>query len=220
MGSGMLPAGAYVTLEHEFILIFRKGNKREFKTAEEKENRRKSAYFWEERNSWFSDLWEFKGTAQQIFTENSRQRSGAFPFELAYRLINMFSVKGDTVLDPFLGTGTTTLAALCSERNSIGYEMDSGLKEIISHRILNSKPQLNEYIKHRVDNHKEFILARTKEKGQTKHENRNYHFPVVTGQERDIIFSIIDQIRPSGPDAFEVDYSPFVNEDDLSNRSR
>jgi len=57
MGSGMLPAGAYVTLEHEYILILRKKDKREFKTPEEKQLRRESAVFWEERNAWFSDVW-------------------------------------------------------------------------------------------------------------------------------------------------------------------
>ena len=57
MGSGMLPAGAYVTLEHEYILVLRKGSKREFKKAEEKRNRHESAIFWEERNIWYSDIW-------------------------------------------------------------------------------------------------------------------------------------------------------------------
>ncbi|MBW2489202.1 MAG: site-specific DNA-methyltransferase, partial [Deltaproteobacteria bacterium] len=57
MGSGMLPPGAYVTLEHEYILILRKGSKREFKTETERQNRRASAFFWEERNRWFSDVW-------------------------------------------------------------------------------------------------------------------------------------------------------------------
>lgn len=53
MGSGMLPCGAYVTLEHEWILIFRKGDKRIFKSANEKLVRMKSSFFWEERNVWF-----------------------------------------------------------------------------------------------------------------------------------------------------------------------
>ena len=56
MGSGMLPAGAYVTYEHEYILVFRKGSKRIFSTPAQKENRRESAFFWEERNRWFSDV--------------------------------------------------------------------------------------------------------------------------------------------------------------------
>ena len=54
----MLPCGAYVTLEHEYILIFRKGSKREYKKVEQKVARKNSAFFWEERNVWFSDVWE------------------------------------------------------------------------------------------------------------------------------------------------------------------
>ena len=57
MGSGMLPPGAYVTYEHEYILIARKGKRRQFTKPGEKVLRRQSAYFWEERNSWFSDVW-------------------------------------------------------------------------------------------------------------------------------------------------------------------
>ena len=66
MGSGMLPPGAYITLEHEHILIFRKGNKREFKSKNKKQNRQESSYFWEERNRWFSDIWELKGEKQNL----------------------------------------------------------------------------------------------------------------------------------------------------------
>jgi len=65
MGSGMLPPNAYVTLEHEFILIFRKGT-RTF-SSEEKVARRKSSYFREERNLWFSDVWaDLKGAGQKL----------------------------------------------------------------------------------------------------------------------------------------------------------
>ena len=129
MGAGMLPAGAYITLEHEFILVLRKGGKREFKTAEEKLRRMKSAFFWEERNLWFSDVWEdLKGTKQNNINKKIRERSGAYPFELAYRIINMFSLREDTVLDPFLGTGTTTAAAMATGRNSIGIEIDPNFK--------------------------------------------------------------------------------------------
>ena len=126
MGSGMYPPGAYVTYEHEYILIFRKGSKRSFDNAVQKQLRRESAYFWEERNIWFSDVWEIKGVGQRMANNiESRKRSGAYPFELAYRLINMFSIKGDTVLDPFLGIGTTAAAAIASQRNSIGYEINA-----------------------------------------------------------------------------------------------
>ncbi len=66
MGSGMLPAGAYVTLEHEYILIVRKGGKRRF-TADEQQRRRESAIFWEERNIFFSDVWtDIRGTGQSL----------------------------------------------------------------------------------------------------------------------------------------------------------
>ena len=61
MGSGMLPNGAYVTQEHEHILIFRKGEKRNYNKEDDKKRRRESAFFWEERNVWFSDIWDFKG---------------------------------------------------------------------------------------------------------------------------------------------------------------
>ena len=94
MGSGMLPPGAYVTLEHEYILIFRKGGKRTLSQDHEKLARRNSAYFWEERNAWFSDIWtDLRGTAQLLDQNGGRMRSGAFPLELAYRLINMFSAE-------------------------------------------------------------------------------------------------------------------------------
>ena len=67
MGSGMLPPGAYVTLEHEYILIVRKGGKRGFLSEEGKGLRRESAFFWEERNRWFSDVWsDLKGTVQGL----------------------------------------------------------------------------------------------------------------------------------------------------------
>lgn len=135
MGSGMLPCGAYVTLEHEWILIFRKGNKRIYKTAEEKLNRMKSSFFWEERNVWFSDVWDIKGTKQALQRPNTRERSAAYPFEIPFRLINMFSQKGDTILDPFLGTGTTILAAILTGRNSYGYDIDANFEAIIRENV-------------------------------------------------------------------------------------
>lgn len=65
----------------------------------------------------------------------SRLRSGAYPYEIPYRLINMFSLKNDLVLDPFLGTGTTLLAAITSQRHSVGYEIDQGFCEIIKQNV-------------------------------------------------------------------------------------
>lgn len=195
MGSGMLPTNAYVTLEHEYILIFRKGSNRQFKKQDEKENRRDSAYFWEERNVWFSDVWEdVKGTSQKLGDKKLRDRNGAYPFELAYRLINMYSVKGDTVLDPFLGTGTTTIASIASGRNSIGYEIDPNFKEFIIKGILDSEDSSNEYIIERINNHINFVIERENEKGALKHKSNVYDFSVMTSQEKNLSFSIIKEL--------------------------
>ena len=79
MGSGMLPAGAYVTLEHEYILLFRQGGSRDFTAPDLRRDRHESAFFWEERNQWFSDVWVgLNGTAQQS-ARTPQRRSGAYP---------------------------------------------------------------------------------------------------------------------------------------------
>ena len=198
MGSGMLPAGAYVTLEHEFILIFRKGGKRIFKSDAEKLKRQQSAFFWEERNVWFSDLWTLTGTNQKLNNKNSRERSAAYPFDLAYRLINMYSVKGDVVLDPFLGTGTTSLAALASGRNSVGYEVDKHLSETIFETLSSEKINLlNNLIKERLNNHLDFVQKRliTKDDFDFKHFNENYKFPVMTSQEVQLMINFVSDIQ-------------------------
>jgi len=192
MGSGMLPAGAYVTLEHEYILILRKGSKREFTSEAEKKARRESAIFWEERNIWYSDVWmDLKGTTQNMRNGKTRARSGAFPFDLAYRLINMFSIKEDTVLDPFLGTGTTMAAAIASGRNSLGFEIDSAFKDAVSGRAASIKNLANEYARRRLDNHREFVQTRTGNGGSFKHVNKHYGFPVMTRQETGLMLPFL-----------------------------
>ncbi|MFX0100219.1 MAG: DNA-methyltransferase [Candidatus Hodarchaeota archaeon] len=206
MGSGMMPPGAYVTLEHEFILIFRKGNKREFPSESLKETRRESSYFWEERNTWFSDVWDFKGITQRLDDQKTRNRSGAFPFELAYRLINMFSITGDMILDPFLGTGTSMLAAMVSCRNSVGIEIDPNLRELINDGLKDVVEFGNGYIKERLKSHDDFINQRTKEKGATKYVNANYDFPVVTNQETLLKLPILEKCNKIKDNTFEIIY--------------
>lgn len=198
MGSGMLPSGAYVTLEHEWILIFRKGGKRQFKTESEKLRRKESSFFWEERNVWFSDLWDLKGTKQKINNSETRKRSAAFPFELAYRLINMYSLQGDTVLDPFLGTGTTTIASIASKRNSVGYEIDSVFSNIIKDNIKNTPVNvLNSYIQNRIDKHKQFLDERNADpkKKEINHYNKKLKMQVITSQETEIKLSFIEKLK-------------------------
>ena len=208
MGSGMLPAGAYVTLEHEYILIVRKGSKREFKTEDEKQNRRESALFWEERNIWYSDVWtDIKGTEQKLPNAMSRLRSGAFPFELAYRLINMYSVKGDVILDPFLGTGTTTKAAMTSGRNSIGVEIDKSFQHVlcpIADLMVNFS---NDRLQNRVLRHFEFVKNRIQNSETLKYTNTYYGCPVVTSQEQFILLNGLKEIQARGDNTFEVTYS-------------
>ena len=206
MGSGMLPAGAYVTQEHEFVLVLRKGGKREFKTAEEKLKRMQSAYFWEERNVWFSDVWEdLKGIKQNNISKKIRPRSGAYPFELPYRIINMFSLREDTVLDPFLGTGTTTAAAMATGRNSVGIEIDPNFKDHLNERFEDMLDFSNKLIENRIENHLQFVQEKTRVKGPLGYLNRVYGFPVMTSQEVEMVFDELEKINVEG-DFIEVQY--------------
>jgi len=199
MGSGMLPVGAYVTLEHEFILIFRKGPKREFSRPAEKKTRSESAFFWEERNQWFSDLWEFKGTRQAKSCDGVRERNGAFPLELPYRLINMFSIKGDLVLDPFLGTGTTMCAAIIAGRNSAGVERERAFAAHIMAGVKEVKVFGNVIIEARLAKHAAFVTQR-EEDGDLKYANENHAVSTVTRQERELRLDFISEIDVRSPE--------------------
>lgn len=193
MGSGMLPCGAYVTMEHEFILIFRKGSKRPFETQFDKAIRKASSYFWEERNVWFSDIWELTGTRQVIDRSPTRDRNASFPLELPFRLINMFSMKGDVVLDPFMGLGTTVIAAIMNERNSIGYEIDSNLRRIVNNVVsFVDVDALNEIIDSRYMSHREFI--ETRQHKDVKHYNEIIGCGVITEQEKDLFFRYVKNV--------------------------
>ena len=198
MGSGMYPAGAYVTYEHEYILVFRKGGKRVF-SGEAKQRRQKSAYFWEERNIWFSDLWDIKGTSQVITDSNAgRGRNASYPFEIPYRLVNMYSAEGDTVLDPFAGLGTTNLACMASERNSIGVEIDPAIAELALKNIAVTPREINNVVQSRLDNHIAFIESLSTEKQEKCYENTNHGFKVKTKQETAIKIDRIKAITLSG----------------------
>ena len=131
LGSGFLPPNAYVTLDCEYILIFRKGKLRKFMPHDKL--RYESVFTKAQRDEWFSQIWALKGTRQTI--SEFERRTAAFPDEIAERLIRMFSIKSDTVLDPFLGSGTTIKVAMQNERNSVGYEADQNLLSIINKKI-------------------------------------------------------------------------------------
>jgi site-specific DNA-methyltransferase (cytosine-N4-specific) len=135
LGSGMLPPNAYVTLDCEFILILRKGPPRKFNSKDP--TRYSSRYTKDQRDEWFTQIWRITGTKQSL--SELERRAAAFPDEIPRRLISMFSVVGDTVLDPFLGTGTTMKAALELGRNSVGYEIDGRFKSLIQEKVKKAK---------------------------------------------------------------------------------
>ncbi|MBN1647649.1 MAG: site-specific DNA-methyltransferase [Spirochaetales bacterium] len=195
MGSGMLPAGAYVTLEHEYILIFRKAGKRLFAEEAEKQKRRRSACFWSDRNVWFSDLWEFTGARQNLSESNGRSRSAVFPLLLPYRLIQMYSLYDDTVLDPFWGTGTTGLAALISGRNSIGYEIDDTISAAGLTQFARGPQLATEIIENRIIRHND-ALEKRKQNGKTVlYQNPVLGLEVITAQEKQIELFIPSTVK-------------------------
>jgi len=138
LGSGFLPPNAYVTLDCEYILIFRKGKPREFEPNDPL--RYASQYTKEERDSWFTQIWDILGTKQEL--SEVERKAATFPEEIPRRLIRMFSIIGDTILDPFLGTGTTIKVAMQLNRNSIGYEIDKNFRSIIEEKIGYSQQKL------------------------------------------------------------------------------
>ncbi len=206
MGSGMLPAGAYVTLEHEYILIFRKGAKREFRTDFEKSSRMRSSFFWEERNKWFSDIWDFKGTSQKLNNPDLRKRSAAYPLELPFRLINMYSLYEETVLDPFLGTGTTMLASIACARNSIGFEIDKAFSSLVPEQATSFSALADELLSARISGHNEFVSSYTESKGPMKYINGLHGFPVVTRQETGIQLYRVREIVSTDEPLIRVSY--------------
>lgn len=107
---------AIIKNDAEYILMFRKPGGYRQPTAEQ---RRLSRLSKEEHSRWFRQIWA------DVPGASTRNHPAPFPEELAYRLVRMFSFAGDTVLDPFLGTGTTVVAALRAARNAIGVECDA-----------------------------------------------------------------------------------------------
>ena len=208
MGSGMLPVGAYVTYEHEYILIFRKGQRRDFDSKDDKHKRRMSAFFWEERNKWFSDIWDdVTGSTQALIDRSARQRSAAFPFEIAYRLICMHSIYGDTVLDPFCGTGTTMTAAIAAARSSIGIEIDEGLRATITASVDGAVALGANRVRTRLCEHEKFVAA-----GRLmKYRNAYHGFSVVTSQETDLVLLAPYNRTQLTADVWQVEHEPLAS---------
>lgn len=127
MGSFPYPRNGILKIDYEFILIFKKQGKAPVPSLEQKKS---SEMTKEEWNTYFASHWTFGGAKQD-------GHIAVFPEELPRRLIKMFSFAGETVFDPFMGSGTTALAARNLQRNSIGYEIN---------------PDFVDYYKQKVDN--------------------------------------------------------------------
>ncbi len=125
MGSVYHPKDGHVTYEHEYIVLFRKRGRWRRPSAEQKKRSRLTRH---QRSAWFRGTWQLKPERQDAHV-------AMFPVELPRRLIKMYSFHGETVLDPFLGSGTTTLAAMMEGRKSVGYEINPDFADLIRERI-------------------------------------------------------------------------------------
>jgi site-specific DNA-methyltransferase (adenine-specific) len=105
---------AIIKNDIEFILMQRKPGGYRKPTEAQREASRMSK---KEYDQWFQQFWTITGAS-------TKNHPAPFPLELAYRLVRMFSFVGDTVLDPFLGSGTSSIAAMKCGRNSIGVEVE------------------------------------------------------------------------------------------------
>ena len=128
MGSFPYPRNGILKIDYEFILIFKKQGKAPIPTPEQKQL---SEMTKEEWNTYFASHWNFGGAKQD-------GHIAVFPEELPHRLIKMFSFVGETVFDPFMGSGTTALAARNLHRNSIGYEINSDYKRYYEEKVSSS----------------------------------------------------------------------------------
>ena len=125
MGSFPYPRSGILKLDYEFILIFKKYGNPPKVSKEIKEQSKLTQKEW---NQYFTGHWNFPGEKQD-------KHLAMFPEELPRRLMKMFSFVGDTILDPFLGSGTTTSVAKNLNRNSIGYEINGDFLAVIKERL-------------------------------------------------------------------------------------
>ena len=116
---------AIIKNDIEFILMLRKPGGYRKPTEQQ---RRSSRLTKEEHHEWFRQIWTLPGAS-------TREHPAPYPVDLAYRLVRMFSFTCDTVLDPFLGTGSTTLASIRSGRNSIGNELDPAYLKLAQEKV-------------------------------------------------------------------------------------
>ena len=132
MGSFPYPRNGIIKLDYEFVLIFKKLGEAPIVSREVKEKSKMSKEEW---NQYFTGHWNFSGAKQD-------KHLAMYPEELPKRLIKMFSFVCDKVLDPFLGSGTTTLAAKNLDRNSVGFEINNEFLPTIKEKTGANKENL------------------------------------------------------------------------------
>lgn len=131
-GSYPYPTNIFSTFPYEWIIVFCKKGKRKTPSAEIKEKSKLTQKEWAD---WaINSFWEM-----QPAKAKSEGHPAPFPKELPHRLIKLYSFYGDTVLDPFMGSGTTAEAALELGRNAIGYEINPEYQALIEKKINRTK---------------------------------------------------------------------------------
>ena len=136
-GSWMSASNPTLRDVHEYILVFSKGDYKRTLNKQEKLNK-KNTISREEFMQWTKSIWTFNA--------QSARRIGhpaPFPIELPHRLIQLFSFTNDIILDPFMGSGTTAVAAVKSNRNFIGFEINQDYIDLANQRLSDCKSLLN-----------------------------------------------------------------------------
>lgn len=133
MGSYPYPRNGILKLDYEFILVFKKLGDAPKHSKEQKELSIMTAEEW---NTFFAGHWNFAGARQN-------GHIATFPEELPRRLIKMFSFVDETILDPFAGSGTTSLASKNLDRNSVGYEINPEFIPYIKEKLDVNQKDIN-----------------------------------------------------------------------------
>jgi len=172
MGSYPFPRNGMVEIDYEFILLFKKAGKG---PKVSKQIKNQSGLLKEKWKEYFSGHWYFGGERQDGHV-------AMFPVELPKRAIEMFTFVGETVLDPFLGSGTTSLAARLTNRNSIGYEINADFLPLIRNKVNTPDTELGSEIEYREQRQQLGIFDWQKEIKQLKYI---FHDPVKFDKKMD-----------------------------------
>lgn len=195
MGSFPYPRNGILKMDYEFILIFKKLGTPPKVTIEQKQ---RSLITKDEWNEYFSSHWNFNGVKQL-------GHIAMFPEELPKRLIKMFSFVGETVFDPFVGSGTTSLAAMKLDRNSIGYEINNDFLPVMQEKF-SSVENSDHIIKYMRDDKREYSLSslpylfKDPHKMDKKIDIKKLNFgSKIDGHEekKETLFSVKDIISPN-----------------------